>query len=118
MTTITRVGFCPKCAKESRPRTGQAFRAFGSSRNKYFVAEAARSGLPGFVPFIYKMDKLLGENVILHRICSMDECGAHWEKENGVWKIYPNHDRWERLVYSLTTWNALVLYKHDPMYLI
>lgn len=115
MSTITRIGFCPICAKEGRAQIDQIFLAFGSTSNNYHVLRAQRQGYrPGYVPHIYKA-KLLGENVIIRKSCAMYECGVDMQIKfaDGYDFEYYFVKKWTREVWTLKTWNSLVLLKHN-----
>lgn len=114
MAIICRVGYCKTCANLRNPRTGQIFLAYGSTRKNYFVVKAERNGIIGFVPFIYKA-KFNGQNVIIEKSCAMYGCGVErrLEKSNGYnyWFYYVKE--FTREIWTLETYNALVLLKHD-----
>ncbi len=112
MSTITRVGFCPRCELTRRPKTGDLFVAFGSTSKNYHLLEAERYGKSGFVPTIYKA-KFVGENVIVHKACGMYSCGADKRRTKEGYVYFIREDSWKREVWTLETWNALVRLKHD-----
>lgn len=111
---ITRVGFCIECANAQRPKTGQQFLAYGSTSNKFHVLKAERNGKLGFVPHIYKA-KFVGDNVIVEKSCGMYPCGVERQfvKDGygGHWYYFVRS--YERVIWTLETWNALVMLKHD-----
>lgn len=110
-TTITRVGFCPHCARERRPITGQYFLAYGTTGG-YKVEIAVRIGDHGFVPHLYMLGKVVGENVIAFKACSMCDCVAVAERwiEKRLQYYIPT-TAWQRTIFTLEQWNALVLLK-------
>lgn len=119
-TIITRIGFCSLCFKEHRPHIEDLFLTFGS--NGYHLRYATRNGLWGFCPHIYKLIKVIGENVVVERACAMYGCDVDRE-----WKLDPSGDywlygvlthAWKRQIYTLAQWNALVLWKNELQYRI
>ena len=111
MTVITRIGYCETCARSNSPRTGQRFLAYGSTSNAYFVLEAERNGKIGFTPHLYKLDKVLGQNVIIFKACSIYGCDVDKKKTGQDWWYFVKG--WKREVWTLETWNALVLLKNN-----
>ena len=115
MNTITRIGFCPICAKEKRPQAGQTFLAWGSTHQNYRVLEtgACHHNKYGFVPHTYRLKKIIGNgDVIIEKSCSMDECGVDFKHE-GKNTLYYFIKEWKTEVWKVETWNALVLLKHN-----
>ena len=113
MTTITRVGFCPHCFRDHKPITGQVFLAFGVSSNLYKVNKANRIGQEGFTPHTYKLIKVIGSNVIIEKACGMYTCGVDREWTNdSYWFYFFTKESWERVIYPVERWNALVLLKN------
>lgn len=108
MTIITRLGYCPHCERNRNPRGGQIFLAYGSTFNKYHVLIAQNNGVIGYTPHIYKLEKVIGRNVIVLKSCAMYPCGV--KREAGD---YFSVRAWEREVWTLETWNALVNLKHN-----
>lgn len=111
MAIITRIGYCPCCASSHSPKTGQQFIAFGSKRNDYFVTEAQRNGIIGYVPHIYKAKFLNNGHVSVEKSCAMYECGCDREWKGKYWWYFIKE--WKKEVWTLETWNALVLLKHN-----
>jgi len=114
MTTITRIGFCPICAKEHRPYSDAIFLAFGTSHPEYKVLTAGDCSHRqyGYVPHIYKLKKVIGNgDVVIQKSCAMYECGVECDHTNGVNFFYVKN--WTQEVWNLETWNALVLLKHN-----
>lgn len=116
MATITRIGYCPNCASSRNPRTGQHFIAFGSTSNGFHVIEAIRNGVIGYVPHIYKAKFKNDGTVIVQKSCSMYECGADRSWQNGYWFYYIKE--YQKEIWTLETWNALVLLKHNQFTLM
>jgi len=111
MATVTRVGYCPHCANSRSPRTGQQFIAFGSTSNEYHVLEAIRNGMIGYTPHIYKAKFRNDGKVNIQKSCGMYECGVDRQWRGSYWYYYVKEFTHE--VWTLETWNALVLLKHD-----
>lgn len=111
MATITRVGYCPHCASNRSPRTGQQFIAFGSTSNQFHRLEAVRNGIVGYVPTIYKAKFRNDGKVIVEKSCAMYECGVDREWRGSCWFYYIKS--YKKEIWTLETWNALVLLKHD-----
>jgi len=114
MPTICRVGYCQFCANSRNPRTGQLFLAYGSTRQDYIVLAAERNGMIGYVPHIYKA-KFNGQNVIVEKSCSMYGCGVDrkWQTSNGVHYWYYYIKEFKKEIWTLDTYNALVMLKHN-----
>jgi len=109
---ITRVGYCPLCARNHEPKGGHLFLAHGTTSNRYKVVEADHNGRIGFTPHIYK-GKLFENNVIVEIACSMYGCGCDKRLEKDVWFFFIKE--WRKEVWSIERWKALVLY-HDKNY--
>ena len=117
-TIITRTSFCEYCFKEDRPNIKTICMIHGSKSNKYKTYKAVRNTYtPGFVPFVYKVDKIIGQNVTGWRICSVNGCGVEDYLENHSLYYRFIQDYWERFCYSLERWNALVLLKDHSYYI-
>lgn len=116
-TIITRIGFCLDCNLQRRPQTDHPFLVYGSTSG-YHHRFAQRIGMYGFVPTIYELVKTIGENVIVNKLCSIEGCGSEWYNSNGVWYLQPIKGRWKREMYTIQSWNALVVWKHDWDYWI
>lgn len=115
MSIICRIGFCPICAKEGRPQINQIFLAFGSTSNDYHVLKAECNGYrPGYCPHIYKA-KINGENVIVEKSCAMYGCGVDKKikYQDGHGYDYYYVKGFNREIWTLETWNALVQLKHN-----
>ena len=114
-TIITRVGFCSSCYKAQRPRSGNFFVVKGKD---WHIMKSGHIGNTGFVPFLYKLIKVVGDNVIYEKLCSLNDCGTE------VFYI-PSSDsydfrlgKWERGMMDIKTWNALAKYKRDSDYFL
>ncbi len=112
MTTITRIGFCPRCANAERPKTDQPFLVYGSKKG-WHVRFAKRTSYPGFTPHLYCLIKKIGDNVVYKERCCMNECtmDIYWDPEQhkNDWQLYKG--MWVRGMMSLIHWNGLVLLK-------
>ena len=108
-TKITRVGWCSACYKAGRPHYDNFFVAWGS--HGWHVMLAKRMGRAGFTPHIYRLIKVIGENVIYESICAMHDCGVevfHVPAKNSYnFRL----GEWERGMMELKQWNNLVLLK-------
>ncbi len=112
MTIITRLGFCESCSKTQAPKSGQNFIAYGSKSKSFKVLTAQRNGKVGYVPFMYKLDKVLGENVVVLKSCAMYPCGANRElTPDNQWFYFIKE--YERQIWTLAQWNSLVELKHN-----
>ena len=123
---ICRIGWCPFCAKDVI-KTGHIYLSYGSKRNNFFVASTQRNAFFGFVPHLYKIEKVIqkseGDNDIkVKRICAIFGCGVEKKLEVDATsgKIIPFYyaieSCWTNQLYSQTRWNAIVMYKHDPQF--
>ncbi len=115
-TIITRVGYCPICAKQKRPHTGNIFLAYGSHQNCYHIREAMRIGYYGFTPHIYKVIKYERDIIVADVACGMYECDVDRRIEDERWFYYVKSEVWQRQEFPLISWNSLVLYKQDSLY--
>ncbi len=113
MTIITRVGFCPKCFKEARPKTGQEFIVFGATSQAFIGERALRNGKRGFTPHIYEFERLIGKTVYYLKTCCMCGCGACIVKDEERKLIYLDEEKTEEFYIPLNDWNALVQYKDE-----
>lgn len=116
--TICRTGFCEWCQKENRPHTGQ--RAMVQGNHGYHVITA--NHVPrwyGFTPHLYKIHKVIGENIVYKRLCCMDGCGVYLEfnQERNVFDYFLE-DNWVRGMMTIADWNALCTYKRDTDYFV
>ena len=117
MSIITRVGWCEECAKQQRPKTGNHFLAYGFAHQSFHMEVAERYGRIGFVPHIYKLDKKLGENLVVLKSCAMYGCGVDRKREhNDNWFYFIK--AYQREVWEVGQWNALLHYKRDKDYII
>lgn len=108
---ISRVGWCQRCQREMRPKTGHHFVVAGAKA--FHVYQAEHTVYNGFVPYFYKLVKSIGENVVYERLCGIHECGVevYWDSQNYKYKFVMKEHLWERGIMPLTTWNALVMFK-------
>ena len=109
---ICRTAFCPTCFKEARPRKDDLCLLYGRTQRAFKVHEVQeRSKTKGFTPFIYKIDEVIGGNVTGWRTCSMLGCGTGKRLEDGTSFLYLKKDSWERFIYTINDWNALIRFK-------
>jgi hypothetical protein len=111
MTMITRVGFCPKCFKEARPKTGDFYITFGATSKTYKAMRALNNGRKGFVPTIYQFQRLEGKTIYYSKICCMVGCGAYLAKQDKQTFVYLNDDLCIDGYMDIDDWNALVTFK-------
>lgn len=112
MTTITRVGFCPECFKEARPKSGQSFLTVGSTSNSFIALRAVRNGKRGFTPHLYLLSKAIDDKFYFHSLCTMCGCGSYLGEEEGKKYLCLDETKWSpRKEITLTNWNALVMFK-------
>lgn len=109
---ITRIGYCPECAKKHFPFKGQIFLPFGSTSDDYKPKKAKKSGIYGFVPTTYCLiEKLKHNKVLIEKSCAMLGCGIEREDKHGVpWYVYT---KFQKEIWSVQRWNSLVLLKRD-----
>lgn len=115
MTMITRIGFCEKCFKEARPKTGNYFIAFGGKSNTFKGMIASHNGMKGFTPHIYQFDKTEGNVLYYSKICCMVGCGAYLKEQKDKKLIYLNEDLCEYEYTTIKNWNALVKFKNTGL---
>lgn len=116
---ICRIGYCEVCAREQRPKSGQQYLVVGEEGfHLYFAWRNAP--IFGFGPHLYKIHKIIGQNVVYDTWCSMYPCGIAREEniaDNSI-DYFPNENAKRRGIMLLSDWNALVQYKNDFDYLI
>ena len=122
---ICRIGWCPFCAKDVI-KTGHIYLSYGATRNTYFVACTNRNAFFGFVPHLYRLDKIIrksegGDDFMVSRICSIYGCGVETRIEvNNLGKsipfYYTMNDCWTKQLYSQAQWNGLVMLKRDAQF--
>lgn len=111
-TIITRVGYCPICANEHRPRRGNVFLVYGSFRGKYYTREAMRDGTEGYTPHMFILNRVTKDNIcIIETVCCMHGCAVQckYSTEKHIEVYCVIKDRWETIFMSTPDWNALVL---------
>jgi len=108
-TTITRIGFCPDCFAEKRPKTNQKLLLMGSTTGELKAVLAVRNGRTGFVPHLYRLRKVINDKVFYQKVCCI--CGHYQEEdEDGKKYLCLDETKWSGWIKtSLTNWNALVL---------
>ena len=111
MTTITRIGLCPKCKREGRPKSGDDFIVMGGKSNKYKVLTANCTGKSGYTPHIYQLIKVFEKNVYFQKICSMDGCGLYIDQTGKDITFAFNLNEWSYETITVENWNALVMLK-------
>lgn len=114
MAIITRVGWCLDCFKAERPRTDNFFVARGT--NGWHVMKANHIGNLGYTPHLYRSIKIIGENVVYEKMCAMHSCGTdiYYDSLSQNYKFVLG--KWERGMMTLSDWNSLQHYKHDPQF--
>lgn len=116
-TIVSRVGYCPACAKNGSPKTNEPFLVIGSTSNEYILLYALHNGRNGFVPTFYRLYKVVDDKVYFQKLCGV--CGFYSYVKNRKRFVTLIEDNWSGLFKtSLTNWNALILYKHDEMFWI
>lgn len=117
--TICRVGYCPLCEKSHQPKGGQYYLSFGAKANGFLVKTCERNGKIGFTPHIYKAKQSNGKMEV-EIACAMYGCGVsrrlEGKSEYSYWFYFVKPESYIKEVWSITRWNALVLYKHDNDY--
>lgn len=113
-TIISRVGYCEKCAKLNKPKSGQVFLVMGGNSCCYKGLYSSKNGKAGFTPHLYKIFKVANnrEKVYYQSLCCMADCGIKTSTVEGRLHISINHEKWSTVkVMSLKNWRALVLFK-------
>lgn len=112
-TIITRTSWCKKCYDAQRPRTGNFFVVKGKN---WHILKASHIGNTGFVPTLYKLVKVVGDNIQYEKMCGMSGCNL------SVFHI-PTTDsygfelgKWERGTMTIESWNSLCKFKKDSDY--
>ncbi len=120
-SVITRTAFCPECEKSHRPWKGIRFLCYGAHRDGYYVREALGSGVSGYTPHIFILEKVGTDGrCTVASVCSMHGCSVEYRHSNAdramVYGIIP--DRWETVTMTIADWNALRRYRRDPQYAV
>lgn len=115
-TIISRVGFCDSCCKNQNPRTGIYYVVMGATNGWHIYKAQNMTRFIGYVPMNYKLIKVIGENVIYEKLCSIHGCGmdVYWEPSQQCYKF--DQGKWERGMMTLNQWNCLQQIKHDEQY--
>lgn len=113
-TIITRHGWCEECYKQHRPHSEDLYLAFGTTSNDWIIKWAQGNGLRGFVPVNYRIHKAIGQTIIFDYACSF--CDIEEVKTPGGVDLFVLWHKRSNM--SITDWNAMVVYKRDPSYLI
>lgn len=116
METITRVGFCQKCADAKRPQNGQYFLVYGSTHHQFKVlqAEVTWKHQYGYVPHVYKLVTINHPTGIatINKSCAMHECGVAVKPEAGGSNFFYVKE-WTVEKWKLESWEALKKLKHN-----
>jgi hypothetical protein len=105
---ITRIGFCPECEKNERLKTDQSFLVYGHVHGWQVHRALRNSPYCGYVPHMYRLEKTIGENVIVYRVCGVAGCKAEWKVINGIYNLVIGTNDWERQVMTKKSWEALI----------
>lgn len=119
-TIICRTGWCDRCAKENRPHTGQHYLALGASGNYHVYIVQRIAPFYGFTPHLYRIIKVINQDVIYEMCCCMHHCGVE-RKQNNVdqcWDYITIKSQWRRGMMLLKDWNALQQFKRDNDYIV
>lgn len=107
-TIISRVGYCPECAKNGSPKTNQPFLVFGSSSNALKAMRALHNGRKGFVPTFYKLRKVQDNKIFYQTCCGV--CGIYPYSEDDKNWLAIDEEQWSGWKKTtLDNWNNLVL---------
>jgi hypothetical protein len=114
-TVISRVGYCGLCASQGRPHKGSLFLVHGTYRDAYYVREAMRDGIRGYVPMTYILQKVCRDGTcVVHFACGMHGCGVEYDSQKRSYSV--NMMSWKVCHISISDWNALVGYRRDAQY--
>ena len=114
MTTITRIGYCPVCAKNGSPKSLQRFYAQGASHRDPFIEHAHRNGKAGMTPHLYKITGYdnVRNKVYFQRLCCMEGCGSYDNDDEKYESLLLDEGKWSTvMVMHLRDWNALQKFK-------
>ncbi len=112
-TIITRTSWCPHCNKAQRPRTGNFFVVKGKD---WHILKASHIGNTGFVPTLYKLVKVVGDNIQYEKMCAMNNCGVEVFHVPSTGLYDYRLGEWERGTMTIEAWNAMCKYKKDLDY--
>lgn len=109
-TILTRPGWCEECSKKERPRINDQFIVMGSRGWHMYIAEFNRP--PGFTPHLYKLVKVIGENVVYEYLCCMHNCGCdiYYDQQKQGYQFQLHDSQWKRGILPIKDWNALQQY--------
>ena len=112
MTMVTRLGFCPKCFSEKRPKTNEQFLTIGTTSGVFKPKVALRNGRTGFTPHFYALKKVQGNKVYFQSMCAMEGCGTYLYEEHRKTYLGIDESKWSNWkATSLNNWNSLVTFK-------
>lgn len=115
-TTICRIGYCPECAKNGKPKTGQKFITFGGRSKQYEGHIAKRNMTRGYTPHLYQFVKVMGNMVYYQKLCCMNECGTYLCEEDGALLVCTDDEKWSGVIsMTILNWNALIMYRDESM---
>lgn len=116
-TIICRTGFCPVCEASHRPHKGSLFLAYGSHRGAYYVREAMKDGIQGFVPHLFILNKVTEDHIcVVSTVCCCYDCGVERTTRNGQNFYSVKEDAWKTVFMTVPDWNALTMYKRIEQY--
>ena len=113
---ITRVAYCPNCASEGNPKSGNVIALKGSRGWHVHFLEYTPSNQRGMVPHLFTLDKAQDGKVKGSKVCLVNGCGTDI-RENGGDKPYSIYFNYKSpFSMSLLDWNSLVLDGKDLGY--
>jgi len=116
---VTRTAYCEKCAKQSRPSSGDVFVLYGSDSESYHIRQCerhVRGKDVGYTPHLFTKLKCANGNVIVQSVCAMDGCGVvvYATEDDGYEFVVQRKSIYEM---PIREWNALVLYKDEEYHI-
>ena len=109
MEDISRIRFCPSCAKEGRPRAGDAYVVKGGTSKELYVRKAKRfEGVTsGYTPHLITWIKQIEDKVVYEASCGIVGCGLSLNSgEDGTYEVV-SKERYKHVI-EYSDWRALI----------
>lgn len=116
---VTRTAYCPVCASNERPKTGDAYAVKGSRGFHVEFVEYNRPDMVpnGYTPHVFTLEKSENGYVLGYKVCCMDDCEVGFDirtnpehEDNSAkppYLIYQNKRTPFKM--KVSDWNALIL---------
>lgn len=106
---MTRVGYCPVCDENQRPKRGQLYIYLNGDS---WEAEAIGNTTRGITPHLYLLIRANENFVYYKKICLMVGCGVKSETIDNKQALSIDENKMSGIIKTTTAnWNALVMLK-------